>query len=272
MKLFVYAIVFLVLTFNTSCLKKQNLDDDDLGTPFDAALLNKAMTDGFGSLNYGNIKSNEFSSYILTQTIQDTSFSPLEQQDLTIETSTDTTEKLTLDLVLSKIKYAEGQSSQSTRKWHQVFGKTGQSTASNTEVSSLADNDPPTFLFIAFQGLAFDACHPDAKSSETCYQLQVTDFKYRVPQTAASQHDCADTGNCLINARRIEFDMIQNKVIDKDGKPKRTHYTVIVSNEVPYLSRVLKYCSRSLYEISSLNQKILADFCYDINNYAFGNK
>ena len=129
MKLAAYALIFAVLVFNTSCLKKQNLDDDNLGPAISATELTKAMTEGFGSMSYGNIKANEFSSYILTQTIQETSFTPLEQQDLTIETSTDTPDALTIDLVLSKIKYSEGQSSQSTRKWHQEFEKQGKTTS-----------------------------------------------------------------------------------------------------------------------------------------------
>lgn len=272
MKFAVYALIFLVLTFNTSCLKKQNLDDDNLGEAIAPEALTKAMTEGFGSMNYGQIKANEFTSYILTQTIQETSFTPLEQQDLTIESSADTATALTMDLILTKIKFSGGQNSQSTRKWHQAFDKTGKSTALSTNSTTLADNDPPTFLFIAFQGLAFGSCYNDGEAPETCHRLLVTDIKYKVPETAASQHTCADVANCYINARQIEFDKVQSTVLDKDGKPKRTHYTVIVSKEVPYLSRVLKYCSRSLYDISSLNQKILADFCYDINNYAFGNQ
>ena len=64
--------------------------------------------------------------------------------------------------------------------------------------------------------------------------------------------------------------MIRNYELDKDGKPKRTHYTLLLSKSVPFLSRVLQFCSRSLYEITNSNQKILADLCYNVNNYASG--
>ncbi len=272
MKFMFIALVFLTLTLNTSCLKKQNLDEEDLGPAIAPAELTKAMTDGFGSLNYGNIKANEFNSYVLTQKIQDSRIDTLEQQDLTIETSVDSAAKLIMDFVVTKTKYSAGQSSQSTRKWHKEYKKESESSSLSAEFSTLADNDEPTMMFLVFQNLAFGSCIADGVYPETCHHLEVSDFKFKVPQTASSQHQCTDPDNCFIDARKIEFDMITKNQIDKDGKPKRTHFTVILSKQVPYMSRVLQFCSRRLYDISSSQQKILADLCYNVNSYAFGNQ
>lgn len=269
MKKLLCILIFLALATNTSCLKKQNLEEEDLGPAFAPESLSTAMTEGFGSLDYGAISANEFSSYVLTQKIQDSYLETLEQQDITIETSTDTTEKLSMDLVLTKIKYSGGQSSQSTRKWNQEFIKSSGKALSQS-IKTLADNDPPTFLFLYFQSIAFGACYDEGDYPETCHRLSVSDFQFPVPQTAASQHNCQEGADCFINARKIEFDMIQKNVTDKDGKPRRVHYTIILSKETPYLSRVLQFCSRTLYSVSNSQQKILADLCYNVNNYAFG--
>ncbi len=267
----IYLFIFFILTTNTSCLKKQNLDEEDLGPAFDPTELSQAMSAGYGSLDYSLLKPNEYSSYVLTQKIQDSSFNTLEQQDITIISLDNTAASLSLDLNVTKIFYNNGQTSQKIRKWHEVFSKTeGQQTALNisSKISPLADVEEPEYLFIYFQIIAFGYCYNKGYS---CHQLQVSDINYRVPMAAASQHGCADPENCTVKARKIEFDSINSLKIDKDGKPKRTHFTLIVSKEVPFLSRLLQYCSRSLYEISSSQQKILADICYNINDYAFGN-
>ena len=263
MKKMIYLAFFLMLAFNTSCLKKQNLEEVSLGPQFATEDLSKVMLDGFGPLDYGSIKKNEFSSYVLTQRIQDSYLQTLEQQDMTIKDSVLSQQGLSLDSVVTKIKYSGGQTAQSTREWHRDFPF--------ADIQTLADNDPPTYLFLYFQLLAFQSCLPEGDAAETCHGLAVTDFKFRVPQTAASQHDCAPEQDCFINARKIEYDTLSTSQLDKDGKPRRTHFTFILSKEVPFLSRILQFCQRSLYEVSNSNQKVLVDYCYDINNYAFGN-
>ncbi len=87
---------------------------------------------------------------------------------------------------------------------------------------------------------------------------------------AAYQHSCTDIYNCLIKAKRVEFDLVRKYELESDGKPKRIHYTLILSKQVPFTSRVLRYCTRTLYEIPGATQKILADLCYNVNNYTFG--
>jgi hypothetical protein len=288
MKKLVYFLIFLSLATSTSCLKKQNLDDDDLGPVIDAESMTKAMTEGFGSLDYTVIKPNEFSSYVLSQKIQDSYLETIEQQDLTINKITDTADSLTLDLILSKIKYSGGQTSQGApREWQQVFSKSSntdtskQSSDTHTDdtrallaqstqgVQAMTDVDAPEFLFQLFQAYAFFGCRAEGSYPTTCYKLNFSDFKFPVPQTAFAQHGCSQDQDCTIDARRIEFDMLTPE-LDKDGKQIRVHHTFILSAQVPYLSRVLQYCKRSLYDVSNQPQKVLAEICYNINNYAFG--
>ncbi len=263
MKKVICTAIFLMVTFNTSCLKKQNLEEVSLGAQFSTEDLSKVMLDGFGPLDYGSIKKNEFSSYVLTQKIQDSYVQTLEQQDMTVKKATLYPDGLSMDLIVTKIKYSGGQTSQATREW------TNQNFA-NPETRSKADNEPPTYLFYYFQVFAATSCAAEGKFSESCHGLEVTDFKFQVPQTAASQHGCTNVEDCYVNARKIEYDTLSNTQLDKDGKPKRTHFTFVLSKEVPFMSRVLQFCQRSLYEVSNSNQRVLVDYCYDINNYAFG--
>lgn len=266
-----FLIFFLSLFTTTSCLKKQNLDEEDLGPALKPLEVTKALGQAFGSYNYNDIKKNEFTSLMLSQKIQDSLVQNIEQQGIAVDAVANSLEKLDLDLIVQDQTYSNGQTSQSTRKWPITIKKASAATASiENLIHEASDAQSPMLTFLMFESLAFGSCYDSGDFPETCHQLKVSDIQFKVPIAAANQHNCVDSTNCFINARKIEFDIIRKYQKDKDGKPKRTHYTVILSPEVPFLSRVLQLCSRSIYEISNSNQKILADICYSVNNYAAG--
>ncbi len=263
---------FCITVFTTSsCLKKQNLDDEDLGPAINAIEVTKVLGQGFGTYDYNDIKKNEFTSILLSQKIQDSVTQNIEQQGITVENAANLIDKLNLDLIVEDQIYANGQTTQSTRKWPLSIKKaTSEAVSAAGDITTQSDAQSPMLTFLMFESLAFGSCFDEGKYPETCHRLQVLDFQFKVPIAAASQHGCADVMSCFIPAKKVEFDIVRKYVTDKDGKPKRTHYTVVLSSKVPFLSRVLQLCSRSIYEITNSNQKILADICYSVNNYAAG--
>jgi len=263
-------LLLLLVVLNTSCLKKQDLSSDDLGPAIDPADLSKAISTGFGPYDYNDIKAKEESNFILTQRIQDVSTSNIEQQNITVNSVENNADALKLNLLVAQTKYEGNQGSLTVREWSKTFEKTSSQSNSMTSATTKAEVDQPTLLFFLWPSLIFDVCKNSGTHPETCHNLQVSPVQYPVPSSAAAQHNCADPNSCFVTAYKIEFDMIQLSVIDKDGKPKRVHYTLVMSPEVPFLSRFLQYCTRSLYDINGANQKILADVCYNITNYSFG--
>lgn len=260
-----------------SCLKKQDLHSEDLGPAVAAIEVTRALGQGFGSFDFNEIKPNEFTSLLLTQKIQDSVTQSIEQQGITVENSVNAVDKLELDLIVQDEIYSNGQTSQSTRKWPIVINKSEQSTAQEVRrmgldrsAHTMSDAQSPMLTFLMFETLAFGSCFDEGKYPETCHRLKIMDIQYKVPLAAANQHGCADLTNCYIAAKQVEFDVIRKYQTDQDGNPKRTHYTVVLSPLVPFLSRVLQLCSRSVYEITNSNQKILADICYSVKNYAAG--
>ena len=131
------------------------------------------------------------------------------------------------------------------------------------------DLSGPIFTFKLVQSLALASCFDGGSYPETCHNLTVEEFDYRVPALSAGQHGCSDIYNCFVKANRIEFDLLQKYNLDESGKPRRVHYMLVISQEVPFTSRVLEYCTRALYDVGS-TQKVLADMCYKVNKYAFG--
>lgn len=268
-----YTLIFAGIFFGASCLKKQNLEEESLGFSVPPQEIAAALESGFGELDYNQIKVNEKSSIILTQAIQDGSPQTLEQQDITIQSVTNAPSYLQLDFLAKTIQYSGGSTNEDIRVWNKVFTKySGYAfAAQNSQINAQSDLDEPLFMFQIIQNLALGSCYEDSSSyPESCHNLQVSDVNYKVPPIAANQHGCADIHNCFIPAKRIEFDLVQKYNLESDGKPKRIHYTLVLSPHVPFNSRVLKYCSRTLYDIPGIPQKVLADLCYTVNNYTFG--
>jgi hypothetical protein len=264
--------ILTAIMFGASCLKKQNLEEDSLSNAIAAEQIADAISDGYGPINYNDMKPNEMSSIVLTQAIQGGSPQTLEQQDVTIQSINNTPTQLELNVLTTTTQYSGGQTSQSTRAWNRIFKKySGYALSMNHEAQEQAASaNEPMYMFQIIQNLALGSCYDDGSYPETCHNLVVTDLNYKVPVAAAHQHACADIHNCFVKAKRIQFDLIRKYELESDGKPKRIHYTLILSKEVPFSSKVLRYCTRSLYDIPNIPQKVLADLCYNVNNYTFG--
>ncbi|MEK6629036.1 MAG: hypothetical protein AABY53_10460 [Bdellovibrionota bacterium] len=271
--LFVFTLIF----FGASCLKKQNLEVENLGSPVPPEQIAAALSDGFGVINYSDIKVNEQSSIVLSQTIQDGATQVLEQQDVTIQAVNNNSATLELNVLANTLKYSGGNTTQSTRIWNKVFTKysgyafsMNQNADQNAQTNAATDAEEPMYMFQVIQNLALGSCYDDGNYPETCHNLVTSEIDYKVPPGAAHQHACLDIYNCFIKAKKIEFDLIRKYDLESDGKPKRIHYTLILTQQTPFLSKVLRYCTRSLYDIPGVPQKILADLCYNVNNYSFG--
>lgn len=271
-KKIILAVILAGLVFGASCLKKLDLTDEVLGATVAPELIAAALGDGFGVIDYNDIKVNEKSSIVLSQTIQDGATQVLEQQDVTVQSVNNNPTTLELGVLSRILTYSGGNTTETSRFWNKVFYKySGYAFSMNQGAQTTAtDVAEPMYMFQVLQNLALGSCYDDGNYPETCHNLVVTDIDYRVPSAAAYQHACADIYNCLIKAKRVEFDLVRKYELESDGKPKRIHYSLILTKQVPFTSRVLRYCTRTLYEIPGLSQKILADLCYSVNNYTFG--
>ena len=271
-KILVLSIIFSVVFFGASCLKKQNLEEEILGAAVPPEQIAAALGDGFGMINYNDIKVNEKSSIVLSQTIQDGVTQVLEQQDVTIQSVNNNSSTLELSVFAKTLKYSGGNTTESSRIWNKIFTKySGYAFSMNQDVHSTAtDVGEPMYMFQVLQNLALGSCYDDGNYPETCYNLKITLINYKVPSGSAYQHDCVDVFNCFIKAKKVEFDLVRKYELESDGKPKRIHYTLILTQQTPFLSKVLRYCTRSLYDIPGVPQKILADLCYNVNSYTFG--
>ena len=258
-------ILILAITFLlASCLKKTDLNDDDLGDAVAPELIADALGEGFGTINYSDIKAGEKTRIVYTQALQAGSAQPVLQQDITINSVSNDPTKLEINLTADTTDLSDNSTENDTL------------TKSFTKYSGYAFADDNTdntlFLFETLQNIALGACYNQGSYPETCHNLVSQDISFRVSASLATQHPtlCPDVNNCSLPAKQVDFDLVRHYEFESDGKPRRIHYTLILSREVPFTSRVLKYCTRSLYTLEGYSQKVLADLCYSVNSYTFG--
>ena len=265
---FVLTLILTGLFFGQSCLKKTNLDVEDLGAAVSADSIAAALGDGFGEIDYSQIKQHEFSSIVLTQTLQDGAPQNLEQQDVTVKILDNQPTYLYISSSATITEFSGGNSSASTRDWDQYFKKySGFAFSSSLDAHAASGTSTePLFMFQIIQNLALGSCYDGGSYPETCHNLQVSEVDFRVPPAASQPASCTDVFNCFIKAKKVEFDLIRKYEIESDGKPKRIHYSLLLNyKDVPFTSRVLKYCTRSLYDVepktySPLGRHILKPF------------
>lgn len=259
------AVLLLLSLISTACMKKQNLAEEDLGPAIDPAAMTTALSDGFGPINYADMSIGEKTSIIVSQTLQGQTSQSILQQEVHIKSVTDTPTNLTLRLDALVTLYGGSSPQVEAIDDHdKIYNKQqGFAFAADSE-------DPVFFLFETLQNIALGACDNSGNYPESCHNLVTTNVSVKVPSALAPQHNCTDPTQCFINATRVEFDLVRHYQIEPDGRPKRIHYTFLLSNEVPFTSRVLRYCARTLYSLETTSQQVLADICYAVNNYTFG--
>lgn len=263
MKKILTSLLLISVLASASCMKKQDLDSEDLGPAVASVELTKALASGFGPYDYNDIKTNEFNNLLLTVRIQDTVTQPLEQQGITIQKKTDSADKISLELLVQTEIYSDENSSSGTRQWNIDLRKVGS-------LSKTTDPEPPNLMFKNFEYLAFGSCFNEGEFAQTCHRLNSEDIRIKVPRAAIAQHNCPDPSNCTIAAKKIEFDRVLTTQFDDKGKPIRTHFSMILSREVPFMSRLLQLCMRGVHKLGNPAQEVVAEQCYTVNNYAFG--
>lgn len=265
-KFFILALVVTSLSTNTSCMKKQDLDNEDMGPAVAPTEFTKTLTEGFGVYDYNLIKPNETNSLVTSAKIQDSFSQVLEKQVLVVHNTQNLSDRFVLDLLVTREIYNNGQSSSSSHAEEVTFNKSYMSTAKTLENKP----EPSLLLFDEFIAILIQFCREQSATPTSCHRLTSQEIRIKVPASQASHHGCADANNCTIGAKKIEFDLLKKFKLDQNGKPERNHYSMVLSREAPFMSRVLQLCSRGLTKFSNSNQPIVADICYTVDNYAFG--
>ena len=279
-KKLIIAFAALVLFTQTSCLKKQNLEDSNLGPAVSADSVEETMAVGIGGLDPDDINRNESSNVSAATTYEDSQSVKLFSQSIIVNSinnivvSGATVTRFALDY--SKVDYLNGNQSFNNFVYNldfgysndvesQSLGAKSQILNKRSELTVKAADKVPFFMYRAFIVMAAFACRED---KVTCHNLVVQDSQLALSPDLADPRICADTLRCKIPVRRVEYDLVDNNDLQSDGQPTRTHYTFLMSSSLPFFSKVLQYCVRGLVQME--NRKVLAEDCISVNGFSVG--
>lgn len=263
----VSALAAVVLT-QTSCLKKQNLQDANLGPVVPADTVQAKMAEGIGVLNVDDIKKNESSNLTAVTTYEDSQTVKLFSQSLVVNSIVSDTTKTRVNLDYSKTDYLNSNQSFNNFAYPLDFSRSSTTAAAlqqRSDLSVKAADKVPFFMYRAFIVMAAFACRED---KVTCHNLTIQDSQMSLSPEVADPRICSDSLHCKIPVRKIEYDLVDNKVLQSDGQPTRTHYTFLTSPNLPFFSKVLMYCVRGLVDLQS--RKVLAEDCISVNGFSVG--
>lgn len=257
----------------SSCLKKQNLDDSNLGPAINSDELLSKMSDSIGSYSWALVNKNEISSFTSISVIEENQVTKIYKQDLFVTDVVDTADSLTIDFLFNKQDYLNSQNSINSRPYGIIFTKEEGLIRQNITLSAVAakniktqaEEPKPFFLNRAYEYFALQGCREE---NVTCHNLTTEASKMYLRPELASAKVCPDVNSCIIDIKKIRFDMLDGSVTTSDGKPVRTHLTFIVSPQLPFLSKVMKYCQRGLVEYN--NRKILQENCLSVDSFSYG--
>lgn len=242
----------LILSLNISCLKKQNLEDQNLGPIVAPAEVQQKLGDAIGALDFSTIKVNEYNSLSSSITLEDSQNIKRFKQDLRVKSITNTATEFTIDFIHSMENYLQTDLS--------------FANIERTYNPSAPTKNDPLLLPILYYFTGRDYCKED---KVTCHNLTVIPTKAYLNPSLVDSKICPDPQMCQINARKIEFDILDGKELNDQGKPTRSHYTFVVAGQLPFLSKVLQYCVRGLMPYG--NRKVLAENCVFVNSINSGN-
>lgn len=269
----VLTALFVVFT-QMSCLKKQNLEDANLGPAVDADVVETKMAEGIGGLDPNDINRNESSNLMAATTYEDSQSVKLFSQTISVNSVTNmvvsgaSITRFTLDY--SKVDYLNSNQSFNNFAYNLDFGNSSQDIQSQSinqrsELTAKAADKVPFFMYRAFIVMAAFACREE---KVTCHNLTVEDSQMALSPDVADPRICSDTLRCKIPVRKVEYDLVDNNDIQSDGQPARTHYTFLMSSALPFFSKVLQYCVRGLIDMES--RKVLAEDCISVNGFSVG--
>lgn len=155
-------------------------------------------------------------------------------------------------------------------------------TMQNAGIKTMSNDSQLTLGFEKFVSLAY-ACQTSAAVKKycvdklgadsceiSCSNLTTAEEIQPAPDLIKSQPNCGGFTDCKINIKRVSFDWNFILVKGKSTQKQKINYTIAVSPDMPFLSRVNESCSRGLIDVPQIGSKVLVGICNRVKNYQPG--
>jgi hypothetical protein len=112
--------------------------------------------------------------------------------------------------------------------------------------------------------LALDSC------TVQCANLTVSSEVRPAPALIKSQANCGGLLNCQLNIKNVSFDLNFSQTKNNVVTTTKATYTVALSPDMPFLSRMMDYCVRGMVKAPTSSQYYLATVCTTVQNFIRG--
>lgn len=262
------AAVALLLT-QTSCLKKQNLEDNNLGPAVDANTIQQSMGGAVGDLYLDDVRVHEANALLAATTFEDSQTVKLFSQVFTIDSITQTSSQTAINFNYSVTDYINPEQSFTNQRYILSYDNAVEMQSQSRDLRPSeelrARSASPYFLIGEYSYIAKSLCRLPKVS---CHNYSTVDENITLSQSMADPRICSNPTNCVVATKKIEFDLLNSNNPEDDGSPQRLHYSLIVAKRLPLFSKVLQYCVRYLADMN--NRKVLAEDCVTVSDFAVG--
>ncbi|MGZ3781894.1 MAG: hypothetical protein ACXVCY_14680 [Pseudobdellovibrionaceae bacterium] len=265
--------------------------------PTTPAALQSALADGWGHADPATMQPNDFLFQETEQKIE-TDPNPFYvlQEGITISKKDETsTDYIYTFLYQTRVIKRDQESPAATREDHRTVAKPNASAATmvtssdpmnfikplqRNTIKAMAEDYQMTLGFEKLYSLAY-ACTKSAaldkyckdqlkvESCEIeCSNLKSTEQTVPAPDLIKAQDNCAGYENCTLHTKKISFDWTIALKNGQTIEKQKVNYSVILSPDLPFFSRMTEYCYRQLVTVQ--NQKLLVNTCTKLKNFKKG--
>lgn len=277
MKLLALMLVLAAFSATVSCLKKQELEEND-GPVVSIADMQKVLAEAWVNDDPHNMQKSEFTSVVSIQTLQDVQSRYTGQEGFTIldKTLSEDQSAYNIRMAIQTAEYTlDGQTKLSTEELpFSVTIPDGQAASLQSfsldhRLNAMASNPADRIFVTRTFYFLFDLCQSRQKVSLSCHNLVVSDGVMDAPEEVVRDNLCKPNTNCKIKYKQLDFDLVIKDPADESKKDKYK-LQVKISHDVPYLARILSYCQRGLAQLSGSQQKVTVNYCQNVNKFQFG--
>jgi len=286
MKLLAILLVTLAFGMTISCLKKQNLEEDD-GPEAPVAEVQKKVIEAWGNDNPLSMLNGEFSSVLTTQTLQEVQTNPLGQKGFNVVSRALNSkgDAYNYSMAIQTEEYINGQTKLTSKQLDFAItndeARAEAQAVSETQgprlqqliserIQPFGSSNPADEIFAVRTLLfALSICQKHETLNVSCHNLESFDGEASAPEAVKQNDNCKPGTNCKIKYKQISFDIVIAAKTEPDNKEKYK-FKFIISPDVPYLARVMSYCQKGMVPLSGSSQKIVVNLCQTVNNYRFG--
>ncbi|MFM6926894.1 MAG: hypothetical protein ACKOX6_00430 [Bdellovibrio sp.] len=294
-----YALVLALTAGTLSCMKQPELEENDVPTTLEA--VQSSLINAWGTVSPLTMLKGDFVYQETDQKIDNMDPKLALQEGITISNITETSKEYDYTFLYQSAVITGDNSSQSTREDHRSVLKDTNAGSNSTlvqnnvsqaalkvaqlnlrklsSVKAMADDLQMTLGFERLIMLAYSCrmtdelqkyCKENLKVDSCeikCSNLSATSEVRPAPDLMKAQPNCGGLQDCQMNVKTVSFDWA---ILLKTGnitEKQKVTYTLSMTQDLPFLSRVLDYCSRGLVQIPNSSTKVLVTVCNKLKNF-----